>query len=113
MGRIEAGAQVDPVGPVGGYTKVVRGGGLDFRHAKPGQVVPAESPYFSRAANRASMAPAYAAVDGNIGFRVVQAPMPATKPDARAEDVLRDGGEADGGPDYGWAGCGEAVVSRA
>ncbi len=80
-GPYEAGAQVDPVGPAGGYTKVVRGGGLDFRHAKTGEIVPAESPYFSRAANRASMAPSYAAVDGNIGFRVVQAPMPVTKPE--------------------------------
>jgi len=79
-GPYQAGVQVDPVGPASGYTKVVRGGGLDFRHAKPGQLVPARSPYFSRAANRASMAPAYAEVDGNIGFRVVQAPMPATKP---------------------------------
>ena len=79
-GPYEAGPQVDPKGPSGGYTKVVRGGGLDFRHAKPGQIVPAESPYFARAANRASMAPSYAAVDGNIGFRIVQAPMPATKP---------------------------------
>jgi hypothetical protein len=81
-GPYEAGAQVDPVGPVGGYTRVVRGGGLDFRHAKPGEIVPAESPYFSRAANRASMAPSYSEVDGNIGFRVVQAPMPETKPTA-------------------------------
>lgn len=79
-GPYEAEAQIDPVGPTSGYTKVVRGGGLDFRHAKPGQIVPAESPYFSRAANRASMAPSYAAVDGNIGFRVVQASMPVTKP---------------------------------
>ena len=79
-GPYEAGAQVDPVGPTSGYTKVVRGGGLDFRHAKPGQLVPARSPYFLRAANRASMAPSYAEVDGNIGFRVVQAPMPVTKP---------------------------------
>lgn len=79
-GPYAAGAVVDPVGPESGYTKVVRGGGLDYRHAKPGQVVPAEAPYFSRAANRASMAPAFAAWDGNIGFRVVQAEMPATKP---------------------------------
>ena len=78
-GPYPKGALVDPVGPATGYTKVVRGGGLDYRHAKPGQVVPAEAPYFSRAANRASMAPAFAAWDGNIGFRVVQAEMPTTK----------------------------------
>jgi formylglycine-generating enzyme required for sulfatase activity len=78
-GPYPEGALVDPVGPATGYTKVVRGGGLDYRHAKPGQVVPAEALYFSRAANRASMAPAFAAWDGNIGFRVVQAEMPTTK----------------------------------
>jgi formylglycine-generating enzyme required for sulfatase activity len=79
-GPYPEGALVDPVGPATGYTKVVRGGGLDYRHRKPGQVVPAEAPYFSRAANRASMAPAFAAWDGNIGFRVVQAEMPTTMP---------------------------------
>jgi formylglycine-generating enzyme required for sulfatase activity len=80
--------QTDPVGAVSGYTKVVRGGGLDYRHtggtAKDGTVtpdlnVPATAPYFARAANRASMAPAYESKNGNIGFRVVQGPMPATK----------------------------------
>jgi formylglycine-generating enzyme required for sulfatase activity len=85
----QPGEQVDPVGAVAGYTKVVRGGGLDYRHTggkgKDGTVtpdldVPATAPYFARAANRASMAPAYASKDGNIGFRVVQAPMPAAKP---------------------------------
>jgi formylglycine-generating enzyme required for sulfatase activity len=76
--------QTDPVGAPAGYTKVVRGGGLDFRHTAtkttPDLNVPATAPYFSRAANRASMAPAYAAKDGNIGFRVVQAPPVTTKP---------------------------------
>ena len=79
-GMYGAGKQVDPVGPAGGLFKVVRGGGLDYRHAKPGQVVPAQAPYFERAANRASMAPSYRGVDGNIGFRVVQAAMPHTQP---------------------------------
>jgi formylglycine-generating enzyme required for sulfatase activity len=85
----QPGEQTDPVGAAAGYTKVVRGGGLDYRHtggkAKDGTVtpdlnVPATAPYFARAVNRASMAPAFASKDGNIGFRVVQAPMPATKP---------------------------------
>ncbi|MGA1983766.1 MAG: SUMF1/EgtB/PvdO family nonheme iron enzyme [Acidobacteriaceae bacterium] len=85
----QPGDQTDPVGAASGYTKVVRGGGLDYRRTggkgKDGTVtpdlnVPATAPYFARAANRASMAPAYASKDGNIGFRVVQAPMPATKP---------------------------------
>ena len=85
----QPGDQTDPVGASSGYTKAVRGGGLDYRHtggtAKDGTVtpdlnVPATAPYFARAANRGSMAPAYAARYGNIGFRVVQAPMPTTKP---------------------------------
>jgi formylglycine-generating enzyme required for sulfatase activity len=80
----QPGEQTDPVGAASGYTKVVRGGGLDFRKSAtkttPDLNVPATAPYFARAANRASMAPAYVSKDGNIGFRVVQAPMPATKP---------------------------------
>jgi formylglycine-generating enzyme required for sulfatase activity len=85
----QPGEQSDPVGASSGYTRVVRGGGLDYRHtggtAKDGTVtpdlnVPATAPYFARAANRASMAPGYASKDGNIGFRVVQAPMPTALP---------------------------------
>ena len=76
--------QVDPAGAAAGYTKVVRGGGLDFRHTAtkttPDLNVPATAPFFSRAANRASMAPAYASKDGTIGFRMVQAPPVETKP---------------------------------
>src|ERR1017187_9845135 len=72
----QPGEQADPVGAVAGYTKVVRGGGLDFRKSAtkttPDLNLPATAPYFSRAANRAGMAPAYASKDGNIGFRVVQ-----------------------------------------
>ncbi len=80
----QPGEQVDPVGAAGGYTKVVRGGSMDWRHTatktSPDLNVPATAPYFARAANRASMAPAYASPNGNIGFRVVQAPPVATKP---------------------------------
>jgi formylglycine-generating enzyme required for sulfatase activity len=76
--------ETDPVGARSGYTKAVRGGGLDFRKSAtkdhPDLNVPATSPYFARAADRASMAPSYAAKDGNIGFRVVQAPAPSTPP---------------------------------
>jgi len=80
--------QVDPVGPASGYTKVVRGGGLDQRDirtygeppSKPLEDLPAALPYYRRSANRASMAPAFSAPDGNIGFRVVQAESPATAP---------------------------------
>ncbi len=80
----QSGEQSDPVGAVAGYTKAVRGGGLDFRRTAtaktPDLNVPATAPYFARAANRASMAPAYASKDGNIGFRVVQAPPVTSKP---------------------------------
>ena len=89
-GPYQPGEQVDPAGAAGGYTKVVRGGGLDYRKTggtgKDGKVtpdlnVPATAPYFARAANRASMAPAFASPRGNIGFRVVQAG-PVTTPPA-------------------------------
>ena len=78
-GPYSAAAEVDPVGPSEGTFKVVRGGGLDYRRSKPGQIVPAQAPYFARAANRASMAPTFHSLDGNIGFRVVQAPLPPAK----------------------------------
>jgi formylglycine-generating enzyme required for sulfatase activity len=80
----QSGLQIDPVGAVAGYTKVVRGGGLDFRKSAtkttPDLNVPSTSPYFARPANRASMAPAYTSSTGNIGFRVVQAGPPTGKP---------------------------------
>jgi formylglycine-generating enzyme required for sulfatase activity len=83
-GPYQPGDQVDPVGAASGYTRVVRGGGLDFRKSAtkttPDLNVPATAPYFARAANRASMAPAYASPTGNIGFRVVQAAALTTKP---------------------------------
>src|ERR1017187_7469315 len=82
-GPYQTADQNDPTGAVSGYTKAVRGGGLDFRKSAtkttPDLNVPATAPYFARAANRASMAPAYASKDGNIGFRVVQAPPVDTK----------------------------------
>jgi formylglycine-generating enzyme required for sulfatase activity len=85
---------VDPTGPLHGYFRVVRGGGLDFRKSgapsdrssspgsksKPDETYPAMAPYFMRSANRASMAPSYASSESNIGFRVVQAPMPEPNP---------------------------------
>ncbi len=78
-------AQTDPTGPEHGYFRVVRGGGLDFRKSKPGESYPATAPYFMRSANRASMAPNYASKDGNIGFRVVEAPIPAPHPSPAAQ----------------------------
>lgn len=79
-GPYKASAQTDPTGPLHGYFRVVRGGGLDFRKSKPGEIYPAMAPYFMRSANRASIAPSYESKDGNIGFRVVQASLPAEHP---------------------------------
>ena len=76
----QAEAQVNPTGPLDGHFRVVRGGGLDSRHPKPGEIYPAMAPYFMRSANRASMAPDYQSNGGNIGFRVVEAPMPPAHP---------------------------------
>jgi formylglycine-generating enzyme required for sulfatase activity len=81
----QAGAQVDPTGPLHGHYRVVRGGGLDSRHPKPGLIYPAMAPFFERSANRASMAPSYESATGNIGFRVVEAPMPAPHPTPQRE----------------------------
>jgi formylglycine-generating enzyme required for sulfatase activity len=73
--------QTDPTGAAWGIGRVVRGGGLDYRGAPKtdqGKHLPAEMPYYARSANRASVPPVFASAKGNIGFRVVQAPMPST-----------------------------------
>jgi hypothetical protein len=60
---------------------VVRGGGLDYRAAPKtdgGKHLPAEMPYYARSANRASVPPVFASSNGNVGFRIVQGPMPTT-----------------------------------
>jgi formylglycine-generating enzyme required for sulfatase activity len=115
-GPYQPGEQVDPAGAAGGYTKVVRGGGLDYRKTggkgKDGKVtpdlnVPATAPYFARAANRASMAPAFTSRRGNIGFRVVQAEPVTTRPTPAKKFFLETavkqtgllGGAAVSGPD--------------
>lgn len=84
-GPYSAAAQTDPTGPLDGYFRVLRGGGLDFRKSKPGEIYPATAPYFMRSANRASMAPSYASNAGNIGFRVVQAPALTPHPSPAAQ----------------------------
>ena len=61
---------------------------IDYRKSKPGEIVPAMAPYFMRSANRASIAPSYASKEGNIGFRVVQAPTPAPHPSAAFDYIF-------------------------
>ncbi|HEX4807844.1 MAG TPA: SUMF1/EgtB/PvdO family nonheme iron enzyme, partial [Bryobacteraceae bacterium] len=75
--------QTDPVGPASGMAKVIRGGGLDDRDQKHGEHTghfPAELAYYARSANRASLAQSFNSAIACIGFRVVQAPLPQTKP---------------------------------
>ncbi|MGH7246590.1 MAG: SUMF1/EgtB/PvdO family nonheme iron enzyme [Pseudomonadota bacterium] len=81
-GLYPAAPATDPVGPAFGIAKVVRGGGLDYRKTKTGgsQRYPAGLPYFARSANRASIAPDFASPSGNIGFRIVEAPLPKSAP---------------------------------
>ncbi|HEY1496214.1 MAG TPA: SUMF1/EgtB/PvdO family nonheme iron enzyme [Candidatus Solibacter sp.] len=80
-GMYPAGEQTDPVGPASGIARVIRGGGLDYKGSKTdgGKHLPAEMRYYARSANRAGMAPGFAGEHG-IGFRVVQAEMPKTRP---------------------------------
>jgi formylglycine-generating enzyme required for sulfatase activity len=80
-GPYRATAQTDPMGPAWGIGRVVRGGGLDYRgspRTDGGKHLPAEAPYWARSSNRASVPPGFVAAKGNVGFRVVQAPMPST-----------------------------------
>ena len=53
-GRYVNGKQIDPVGPKDGFAKVVRGAGLDR-----------QTPYYSRSANRASIAPSFPPMSNN------------------------------------------------
>ncbi|MEO6965758.1 MAG: SUMF1/EgtB/PvdO family nonheme iron enzyme, partial [Acidobacteriaceae bacterium] len=79
--------QTDPVGPEGGWSKVVRGGGImaPVGHPEPGApwgqhgTLNGEAPYYRRSANRASAPPAYHGLH-TIGFRVVEGPASDTKP---------------------------------
>jgi hypothetical protein len=75
-------AQTDPVGPSYGIARVVRGGGLDYKASKTdgGKHLPAEMAYYGRSANRAAIAPGFESPEHGIGFRVVQADLPKSKP---------------------------------
>ena len=106
-GPYPATRQVDPTGPLTGDTRVVRGGGLDLRRTKSspaGASYPAMAPYFARSANRASMAPSFSSSKGNIGFRVVQAPLPKPNPSPAwhrffSTDVKQTAVDLTAGPD--------------
>lgn len=82
--------QTDPVGPEWGLARVVRGGCLDEKTM-------AED--YSHASHRAGVGPAFGTYPGatggagqhHIGFRVVQAPMPATKPWPAATSFVQQG----------------------
>jgi formylglycine-generating enzyme required for sulfatase activity len=70
--------ETDPVGPVSGLVRVVRGGGLsmpyhDFVEKYP---VDGRMPFYRRSANRAGAPPQWRGRH-NIGFRIVSAPLPA------------------------------------
>jgi formylglycine-generating enzyme required for sulfatase activity len=116
--------RVDPVGSASGIARVVRDGGLEmaelgpkddkadhlgFKDSKFKNI----RPYFRRSANRASMIPDLPSPENTgpatkythfIGFRVVQAAMPTTKPLAvetpfPMEGVLNTSSDAMLGPD--------------
>jgi formylglycine-generating enzyme required for sulfatase activity len=76
-------AQTNPIGPAHGLMKVLRGGGLDSKAAKNSkdEGPPSTSIFFARPANRASLAPTFHSENGNVTFRVVQAPMPTSVPE--------------------------------
>jgi formylglycine-generating enzyme required for sulfatase activity len=71
--------QVDPVGPEAGVGRVVRGGGLQQPREDRPDDLHGRSAYYRRSANRASAPPSFRGGHA-IGFRVVEAPMPTTRP---------------------------------
>ncbi len=71
--------QTDPVGPESGIARVVRGGGLSRHWSGSSRFDSWIATYYSRSANRAAIIPDYRG-DLEIGFRIVEAPLPNTKP---------------------------------
>jgi formylglycine-generating enzyme required for sulfatase activity len=58
------GHQVDPIGPAHGWTKVVRGGNLDWTAE--------DSPFYARSANRAALAPSFGPPPLEYQFKQLQ-----------------------------------------
>lgn len=104
-GRYPARAQVDPVGPESGVSRVVRGAGVELRDpwTEEDESLPrlgfkgsrwlAPAPYFGRSANRASMLPQAQSRPGRfnhyIGFRVVAGDFPETEPRRAEKQFVR------------------------
>ena len=90
-GDYPSGLQVDPVGPVSGITRVVRGGGLNMPYHGGSSKYPNDGrfPFFRRSANRAALPPQYRGRH-NVGFRIVEAVLPGfTEPYETPEPLNR------------------------
>jgi formylglycine-generating enzyme required for sulfatase activity len=82
--------ETDPVGPVTGLARGVRGGGLNMPYHELLEKYPVDGrmPFYRRSANRSSAPPQWRGRH-NIGFRLVYAPMPASTPRAPAPRLHR------------------------
>jgi len=89
-GKYPSSVVADPLGPERGFFKIVRGGALD--EAK-------DQAKYARSSSRAAIGPAFGPYSGSpnefglhdIGLRVVQAPMPRSKPLAYEPSFVEQG----------------------
>ncbi len=92
-GEYSSDDQADPVGPEHGVARVIRGGGLDEESRR------CRITDYARPSNRAGVAPGFGYRPGSvndfgkhhIGFRVVQASMPGTKPGRYQPPFIQQG----------------------